>query len=260
MEQNSRSIYENDQEIKNENGEKLHDKSNSQHLETFEEEEDLYITESENSLCEDSLKNDENYLYFLQVVKDDNLEILEDLITKNDINLCKFIFKVVIDRKDLEGILPLQYAVMFGNIKMIEKLINLGANTKILLEGIPLLHLSLSFSSKYIHKKVFSDYREKSLFCFKYLFSELDQNLCSDRLGRNILHYIMMNDLSEIFDINQFDDKLLLVKDFNGDTPLDYLYIYNSINCIKLILNHFDGKFFIRLEENSINFLEKIFV
>jgi len=149
---------------------------------------------------------------------------------------------------------------MFGNIEMIGKLISLGANTKILLEGVPLLHLSLSFSSKYVVNQVFSDHREKSLKCFKHLFGKIDQNLCTDRLGRNIVHYIIMNDLFEIFDINQFEDKLLTVKDFNGDTPIDYLYIYNSINCIKIILNHFDGKFFIRLDENNINFLEKIFV
>jgi hypothetical protein len=149
---------------------------------------------------------------------------------------------------------------MFGNIDMIGKLIGLGANTKILLEGVPLLHLSLSFSSKYIINQVFSEHREKSLNCFKHLFNKIDQNLCTDRLGRNIVHYIMMNDLFEIFDINQFEDKLLFVKDFNGDTPIDYLYIYNSINCIKIILNQFDGKFFIHLEENNINFLEKIFV
>ena len=93
MEHNSRSIYENDQELINENGEKLSDKTNSQQLDTFEEEEDLYMTESDNSLCEETLKNDENYLNFLQIVKDSNVEVLDELITKYDINLCKIEIK-----------------------------------------------------------------------------------------------------------------------------------------------------------------------
>lgn len=260
MNQNSRSINENDQEIINENVEKFSDESNSKQLETFEEEEDLYITESDNSLSEDSMKNEENYLNFLQIVKDGNVDSLNELITKSDINLCILRLKAVLERKDLEGILPLQYAVMFGNIDMIDKLTSLGVNNKILLEGVPLLHLSLSFSSKITIKKVFSAYREKSLNCFKHLFSKIDQSLCCDRLGRSILHYIIMNDLYEILEIHHFDDKLLFSKDFNGDSPIDYLYIYNSINCIKIILNHFNGKYFIYLAENNINFLEKLFV
>jgi ankyrin repeat protein len=53
-----------------------------------------------------------------------------------------------LERPDLEGILPLQYAVLFGNIQMIEILINNKADYNIELEGTPLLHLSLAFTSK----------------------------------------------------------------------------------------------------------------
>ena len=87
---------------------------------------------------------------------------------------------------------------MFGNLETIDKLMELGANSKILLEGVPLIHLSLTFSSKHqIFNLVYSSYRLKSLTCFKYLSEKIDQNLCCDRLGRSLLHYIIMNDLFE---------------------------------------------------------------
>ncbi len=48
------------------------------------------------------------------------------------------------------GIYPIQYAILFGNIKVIETLIANGASPEIRIEGIPFLHLSLSFSSNII--------------------------------------------------------------------------------------------------------------
>jgi ankyrin repeat protein len=59
------------------------------------------------------------------------------------------IIKLVLNRKDMEGILPIQYAVLFGNNRLIEYFLSKEASTDIKLEGIPLLHLSLSFSSNY---------------------------------------------------------------------------------------------------------------
>jgi ankyrin repeat protein len=55
---------------------------------------------------------------------------------------------VVITKKDLEGILPIHYAVLFGNIKIIEFLLSSSVPVDVNLEGIPLIHLSLSFGGK----------------------------------------------------------------------------------------------------------------
>ena len=52
--------------------------------------------------------------------------------------------------KDLEGIYPIHYAVIFGNIKIIDFFISKEVPLDVKLEGNPLLHLSLSFAGIFL--------------------------------------------------------------------------------------------------------------
>lgn len=56
-----------------------------------------------------------------------------------------------------------------------------------------------------------------------------------DRLGRTILHMIVQYDLFEALSFIEFKLEDYLMKDMNGDTPMDYCYIYNSFNSFKMI-------------------------
>lgn len=55
----------------------------------------------------------------------------------------------VLNYADFEGILPIHYAVLFGNIQTIKFLVGRGVEVNQQLEGIPILHLSLSFAGKF---------------------------------------------------------------------------------------------------------------
>lgn len=65
-----------------------------------------------------------------------------------------------------------------------------------------------------------------------------------------------MNDLYECLE-KQFEERLYYVKDFNGDTPIDYLYIYSSSNCFKIFLRQFGGKIFSDIKANNIELIDK---
>ncbi len=70
----------------------------------------------------------------------------------------------MLSKESYEGILPLQYAILFGNIKVAEILLKHGASIYCRLEGMPLLHLSLSFASNFIFNKFIIP-----LFIFKFI-------------------------------------------------------------------------------------------
>ena len=64
------------------------EKDSSNLQETYDIDEESFYSGSQMSKSEDSIKNQENYLYFLQSVKDGNIDFLCELIIKNDISLC----------------------------------------------------------------------------------------------------------------------------------------------------------------------------
>ena len=92
-----------------------------------------------------SISEDENILNFIQAVKDDNVVYVQDFCAANDDN------KNLINKRCFDSFYPLQYAVLFGNINMIDTLINLGSILECNIEGVPILHLSLSFASNLIY-------------------------------------------------------------------------------------------------------------
>ena len=109
---------------------------------------------------EDSQYTEESDLMLIQLidaVKENNIELIDvltqNLTGENDLEskLHLFILNIVfLNRKDKEGFCPIHYAVLFGNIKAIVKLMTLNSQTDILTEGVPLFHLSLSFASIFI--------------------------------------------------------------------------------------------------------------
>lgn len=79
-----------------------------------------------------------------------------------------------------------------------------------------------------------------------------------DRLGRNILHLITQYDLFECIPMTDFEVNNYFVKDFNGETPIDYICIYNSKGCFSKIIEKFEiDKLYKELRESGISFIEK---
>jgi hypothetical protein len=84
-----------------------------------------------------------------------------------------------------------------------------------------------------------------------------------DRLGRTIIHFIFQYDLFECLYNKEILSSLdqLFIKDFNGDMVIDYIYIYDSIECFKLIMDEFfdPENFYKNLKEkwSRENFLKK---
>jgi hypothetical protein len=98
---------------------------------------------------------------------------------------------------------------------------------------------------------VFSSFRKNAIQCFHFLINKniLKDNFNEyvDRLGRTLLHLIFQYDLYECLLEDTSNSILLgninnlLTKDFNGDSPLNYIYIYNALECFKVLCkNSFD--------------------
>lgn len=90
-----------------------------------------------------------------------------------------------------------------------------------------------------------------------------------DRLGRTILHLIIQYDLHEcleeeiLINLNIKNLEDLFIKDFNGDTAIDYLYIYNSSESCKKILEYFKNlvnELYKEIKRYNIDFIKKCFI
>jgi hypothetical protein len=139
-------------------------------------EENDILLENSYSVDEESCEDSENYTSRVSVdissalelhpQKQILVEIIEavirgdgefiDEISKNktEYKECKkhlilnFFKNLVFFQSGPDGVYPIQYAIIYGQIELIEKLINLGENLNKILEGIPSLHLSLSLASR----------------------------------------------------------------------------------------------------------------
>jgi hypothetical protein len=82
-----------------------------------------------------------------------------------------------------------------------------------------------------------------------------------DRLGRTVLHYILQYDLFECLTIAEFELSNYFNKDFNGDTCIDYISLYNSKNCLKSLLDKFELSTIVKeIQTGGVDFVEKIIV
>ena len=126
----------------------------------------------------------------------------------------------MVNRLSIEGLTPIQYAALFGSISAFDYLISLKAQTDKEVEGLHLIHLSLS-------RAIFKREHKKCLNMFNHIYKKLpEQRKYVDRLGRTFLHLIFEYDFAqalEKIDIN-LDD--LFQEDYNGDYVINYIYIF----------------------------------
>ena len=85
----SKELFKTHPDPNQENAENCEKDETSNLQETYEIDEESFYSDSEMSMSEETTKNEENYLYFLQSVKDGNCDFLTELIKKNDIVQCK---------------------------------------------------------------------------------------------------------------------------------------------------------------------------
>jgi hypothetical protein len=113
---------------------------------------------------------------------------------------------------------------------------------------------------------VFENYRSNSIKCFQNLFTSLKDSINQnyvDRLGRTLIHFIFQYDLHECLYNKEVLTSIdqLFIKDFNGDMVIDYIYIYDSIECFKSIMDgYFNPENFyknLKVKWSRDNFIQK---
>ena len=161
-----------------------------------------------------------SYNQFINAIKKDD-KILAEKILKS----CQSKTNDMINYISLEGFNALQYAAFHGSVSCFDYLISLKSSINMQVEGLPLIHLSLS-------KGIFRKNQTRCVNMFNYIYENLpEQRKCKDRLGRTFLHLIFEYDFSEALDekIITMDD--LFLEDANGDYAINYVYLYNSGLC-----------------------------
>jgi acetoin utilization deacetylase AcuC-like enzyme len=141
----------------------------------------------------------------------------------------------MVNRSSVDGFTPIQYAALYGSISAFDYLLSLKAQTDKDVEGLHLIHLSLS-------RAVFKKEQQKCLNMFNHIYNKLpEQRKNVDRLGRTFLHLIFEYDFAEALDQIDINIEDLFQEDSNGDFVINYIYIYNSNNCFFKIAQ--DNKF-----------------
>ena len=131
----------------------------------------------------------------------------------------------MVNRLSIEGLTPIQYAALFGSISAFDYLISLKAQTDKEVEGLHLIHLSLS-------RAIFKREHKKCLNMFNHIYKKLpEQRKYVDRLGRTFLHLIFEYDFSQALEKIEINLDELFQEDYNGDYVINYIYIYNANNC-----------------------------
>ena len=131
----------------------------------------------------------------------------------------------MVNRLSIEGFTPIQYAALYGSISAFDYLISLKAQTDKEVEGLHLIHLSLS-------RAVFQREHTKCLDMFNHIYKKLpEQRKYVDRLGRTFLHLIFEYDFAQALEKIDINIEDLFQEDYNGDYVINYIYIYNANNC-----------------------------
>ena len=171
--------------------------------------------------------------------------------------------QIIADHPSLEIYTPIQYAALYGSIECFKYLVNLKANTDKKVEGLNLIHLSLS-------RSIFKKERERCVKMFNYIYEKFpEQRLLKDRLGRTFLHIIFEYDFDHALNKININLDDLFITDNNNNYVIDYVYIYNASQCFyKVAKDHeFLSKLYkeIRIKYESRNkkketFLENLFI
>ena len=157
------------------------------------------------------------YQFIQGIYKDDKPQL------ENILKACQS--HAMINRLSIEGFTPIQYAALFGSIKSFDYLLSLKAQTDKEVEGLHLIHLSLS-------RAIFKKDQEKCLNMFIHIYEKLpEQRKYVDRLGRTFLHLIFEYDFHSALEKIEINKEDLFQEDYNGDYVINYVYIYNAINC-----------------------------
>ena len=131
----------------------------------------------------------------------------------------------MVNRLSIEGFTPIQYAALSGSIAAFDYLISLKAQTDKEVEGLHLIHLSLS-------RAIFRKDHKKCLNMFNHIYKKLpEQRKYVDRLGRTFLHLIFEYDFSDALEKIEINLEDLFQEDYNGDYVINYIYIYRANNC-----------------------------
>ena len=187
------------------------------------------------------------YMNVINSIKDNDYSKTESILKSSHA------FQIV-NRVFAEGFNPIQYAALYSHVDIIKLLIQYGASIKCQVEGLPLLHLSLTFA-------MFNESKSKAIECFNYLYSNYYTELASerDRLGRSIFHLIVQFDLDEVLIDKHIDiENVVGLIDNNGQDLLSYFYIYNSHKCFKTLLDKANTLSEIVIKHKD--FIEKCFI
>ena len=185
-----------------------------------------------------SAAKDKTFYQFINGIINDDKTQLEKIL-----KACQS--HAMVNRLSIEGFTPIQYAALYGSISTFEYLLSLKAQTDKEVEGLHLIHLSLS-------KAIFKKEQKKCLKMFNYIYEKLpEQKHYIDRLGRNYLHLIFEYDFDEALDNKNFTLEDLFQEDYNGDYVINYTYIYNSSNCFWKVAKdpHFLKKIYLKIRE-----------
>ena len=169
----------------------------------------------------------------------------------------------IVDHIFLEGMTPIQYAALYGSIDCFKFLLEKKVDTDKKVEGLNLIHLSLS-------RAIFKNDKDICVKMFQYIYDKLPkQREYKDRLGRTYLHIIFEYDFT--YALNNIEINLddLFIKDNNDDFVINYVYIYNANQCFFKVAK--DSEFLSKLykhirthyEKNNKpkeNFLENLFI
>jgi ankyrin repeat protein len=131
----------------------------------------------------------------------------------------------IVDHIFLEGMTPIQYAALYGSIDCFKFLLEKKVDTDKKVEGLNLIHLSLS-------RAIFKNDKDICVKMFQYIYDKLPkQREYKDRLGRTYLHIIFEYDFT--YALNNIEINLddLFIQDNNDDFVINYVYIYNENQC-----------------------------
>ena len=161
---------------------------------------------------------EKTYYQFIAAILDDSKKNVEKILNS-------YPNQGIADHPSVEGLSPIQYAVLYGSLECFKYLMSLKVDIERKVEGMNLIHLSLS-------KSIFKNEKENCLKMFNYIYDNLPQQRnYKDRLGRTYLHIIFEYDFIPALKNINFTLDDLFITDNNGDFVINYVYIYNSNQC-----------------------------
>ncbi len=147
------------------------------------------------------------------------------------------------------GFTPIQYAAYYGQIEIFKFLYDHKAQIDKTVEGLEIIHLSLSLC-------IFNKHKKKCAEMLQYILQNFpEQRKSVDRLGRIYLHIIFQYDFDIALDYFEYSFDELFAVDNNGDYVINYAYIYNSNKCFFKLSKNYDDiqRLYLTIREKYYN-------